>query len=302
MSHSDRDEQQQTLTDFGRALAETRKSRNYSVAEISRHLKIPEHIIEAIEGSDLETLPVPIYTQGYIRAYAKFLEMSEEDAIAAYNRAMPHDLASDLKPRTGLPAEHSSQSPMVKMVTVLLIVAGLFVLVYGVVQYYQEKASDMALSQQAEDNRPAGSSLDAPSAQPTPGAAEEFSRTLDTEDEVESLIDSDDSGDTAVDEEPVVEIEEEPTVTALDTLEILAEKGAWLEVYDDTNARLFYNLVKKGETKTLTGSAPFRIKVGNADITRVLLNGIEVDLSGHTRRNNTAVFTISERDGNIIYH
>ena len=61
-------------------------------------------------------------------------------------------------------------------------------------------------------------------------------------------------------------------------------------------------MVKSGQTKIISGQMPFRIKVGNADVTRVLLNGIEVDLSGHTRRNNTAVFTVSERDGNIVYH
>jgi len=302
MSHSDSDEQQRDLADFGRALAETRKSRNYSIAEISQHIKVPEHIIEAIETSNLDDLPVPIYTQGYIRAYAKFLEMSEEEAVAAYNRAVPHDLASDLKPRISQADEHSSQSVLVKTVTVLLIAAGLFALVYGIFQYYQEKASDMAVVQQDGDEPSTGSSLDEPSTLAISGEAGEYSRPLPGEGGDDSLIDDEAYVETAINEEADAEIEDEAPVIAPDTLEIQAEKGAWLEVYDDTNARLFYNMVKKGATETLTGSAPFRIKVGNADVTRVHLNGIEIDLSGHTRRNNTAVFTVSERDGTIIYH
>ena len=302
MSHSDSDEQQRDLADFGRALAEIRKSRNYSIAEISQHIKVPEHIIEAIETSNLDDLPVPIYTQGYIRAYAKFLEMSEEEAVAAYNRAVPHDLASDLKPRISQADEHSSQSVLVKTVTVLLIAAGLFALVYGIFQYYQEKASDMAVVQQDGDEPSTGSSLDEPSTLAISGEAGEYSRPLPGEGGDDSLIDDEAYVETAINEEADAEIEDEAPVIAPDTLEIQAEKGAWLEVYDDTNARLFYNMVKKGATETLTGSAPFRIKVGNADVTRVHLNGIEIDLSGHTRRNNTAVFTVSERDGTIIYH
>ena len=304
MSHSDSDEQQQQShdADFGRALAEARKAKNYSIAQISENLKIPEHLITAIEDSNLDALPAAIYTQGYIRTYARFLELSEDDAVAAYNRAMPHDAVSELKPRSSLPGEHSSQSPLVKSLTLFLLAVGLFAVIYGVFQYYQDKASDMEMSQLAEVQVDEQEMPAVPEEDLQTGMAEEFTRGLPPEDDSDVLPDENTADEIVIEEDTAeAETDEEPAVTP-DTLEISAEKGAWLEVYDDTNARLFYNMVKSGQTKVISGQMPFRIKVGNADVTRVLLNGIEVDLSGHTRRNNTAVFTVSERDGNIVYH
>ena len=65
-------------TDFGSLLAEARKAKNFTIDEMSGYLKIPSHMITALEASDKEALPAPTYTQGYIRAYAKFLEISVE--------------------------------------------------------------------------------------------------------------------------------------------------------------------------------------------------------------------------------
>ena len=78
MSNSD-NEQPTVNTDFGTVLSEARKAQNFTVDDISKHLKIPEHTIAAIEANDLDALPAPTFSQGYIRAYAKFLEAQGED-------------------------------------------------------------------------------------------------------------------------------------------------------------------------------------------------------------------------------
>ena len=87
-----------------------------------------------------------------------------------------------------------------------------------------------------------------------------------------------------------------------DYLEIYAENGSWLEVYDVSNARLFYNMVPAGATRQFEGRAPFRISMGNASTTRVKLNDIEVDLSNVTSRRNTANFTVSTENDKVIFH
>ena len=110
-------------TDFGKHLAEARKAQNYSVEEISEHIKIPVHTINILESSDLDKLPAPTFAQGYIRAYAKFLEISEEDVLEKYSLAVPRTEEGTLKPRCNLPDEASSQSPLVKSITMLLIIA-----------------------------------------------------------------------------------------------------------------------------------------------------------------------------------
>ena len=266
--------------DFGFVLAEARKSQNYSIDNICDHLKIPKNVISAIEASDIAALPAPTFTQGYIRAYAKFLELAEEGLLEMYSQAVPHDLASDLKPRSSLPDEASSQSPVVKMVTMLLIAGGITAVLYGGFQYYQKKADVMENEIGSKERSNTGSSLDSPTTKPMAIKSD----TAITEDEGSLAESSDSYGDVAkqetvqqledssLAEKTVIEVaaEEDQAVMQDDVIKIIAEKGSWVEVRDATRARLLYNMIPSGESKVLQGKAPFRISMGNAKSTRGL--------------------------------
>lgn len=150
-------------TDFGRLLTAARKAQNHTIEEVSGYLKIPARTIIALEASDHESLPVATFTQGYIRTYAKFLEIPTDDVLKIYNRAVPHNDVSELKPRSKLPDETNSQSPLIKTITVLLMLGGLAALIYGGIQYYQEKAGVLESELDAsKEQRFTGSSLDSP--------------------------------------------------------------------------------------------------------------------------------------------
>lgn len=161
MSNSEADVVQRNV-DFGTVLASARKSKNLTLDDIFEHLKIPLHVLKAIEANDLDALPAPTFTQGYIRAYAKHLEISEDNILEIYNRAVPHGTASDLKPRSNLPGETNSQSPIIKIITSLLIFAGLAAVIIGSYQYYQEKVGAMETERESKQQRFTGNSLDSP--------------------------------------------------------------------------------------------------------------------------------------------
>ena len=307
MSNSD-NEQPSMNSDFGTVLSEARNAQNFTVDDISKHLKIPVHTLEAIEANDLDALPPPTFTQGYIRVYAKFLEISEDAVLEMYNAAVPHDNASDLKPRSNLPGEASSQSPLVKLVTILLILAGITAVVYGSFQYYQEKADVMEDELEAKAPSFTGSSLDSP----TEYHADEEAEATDSLDTITETVEGDDDSTTlevtaSVADEVEVEaraedVETVESVPETDTLEIYADQGSWMEVRDASRARLFYNMVPVGGNKTLTGEAPFRISLGNARTTRLVVNGVEIDISEYIKPNNTATIAVSTDGQNIIFH
>ena len=309
MSNSD-NEQPAVNTDFGTVLSEARKAQNFTVDDISKHLKIPVHTLDAIEANDLDALPPPTFTQGYIRVYAKFLEISEDTVLEMYNKAVPHENSSDLKPRSSLPGEASSQSPLVKLVTILLILAGITAVVYGSFQYYQEKADVMEDEREAKAPSFTGSSLDSPTelheADETEGTTS-LDTFTETEEEADdsATLEVNTSVEDAVEAEVEVEAEEVESVAAApdtDTLEIYADDGSWMEVRDASRARLFYNTVPVGGSKTLTGEAPFRITLGNARTTRLVVNGVEIDISEYIRPNNTATVSVSTDGQNVIFH
>lgn len=298
--------------DFGFVLAEARKSQNYSIDDICEYLKIPKNVISAIEASDITALPAPTFTQGYIRAYARFLEIAEEKLLEMYNQAVPHDLATDLKPRSSLPDEASSQSPVVKMVTMLLIAGGIAAVLFGSFQYYQKKADVMESEIGSKERSYTGSSLDSPTSKrmeimqdtaisEDDGSITEASGLYGDVAEQEAELQVEDSGLSEKTTAAVV-AEEEPAIMQEDVIEIIAEKGSWVEVRDATSARLLYNMIPSGESKVLQGKAPFRISMGNAKSTRVVINDVDIDMSGYIRSNNTASFTVSNEGQNIIFH
>jgi len=87
-----------------------------------------------------------------------------------------------------------------------------------------------------------------------------------------------------------------------DSIEFFAENGSWMEVRDANDRRLFYNMVPEGGSKIIHGQAPFRVSLGNAKTTRVVINDLEVDMSDYIRSNNTAKFKVSSEEKNVIFH
>ena len=304
MSNSDK-EQSAVDIDFGSVLSEARKAQNFTIDDISKHLKIPVHTLTEIEANNLDALPPPTFTQGYIRVYAKFLEISEDAVLDRYNAAVPHENSTDLKPRSNLPGEASSQSPLVKLITVLLILAGITAVVYGSFQYYQEKADVMEGELEARAPSFTGSSLDSPTEVLTveePEGTDSVDIITDTEEDLDDSDSLAETGDSVVDIAEPEEVETVEAVPETDTLEIYADEGSWMEVRDASRTRLFYNMVPVGGSKILTGEAPFRLSLGNARTTRLVVNGVEIDMSEYIRANNTATFAVSTDGQNIVFH
>ncbi len=322
-SSSDNDNSLDTKgsVDFGSALASARKLKNYTVEQISEQLKIPARTILALEENNISVLPAPTFTQGYIRAYAKYLEISVEDVLANYNRAVPHDEASDLKPRSNLPEEANSQSPIVKTVTMLLIFSGILAIIYGSFQYYQEKADVMETAFESKHRSFTGGSLDSPSTDRiiikqnarmtdegelivlSPGTVDDNVPVSAAE--VEAVESSEKSlAATLVKSEQTAKQEEtrEQEAISVDVLTISAEKGSWVQVRDATTARLLYNMVPVGGVEVLQGQAPFRVSLGNAKTTHVTINDLEVDISEYIRDNNTAKFSVSSNRQQVVFH
>jgi cytoskeleton protein RodZ len=325
-----------TNTDFGSVLEVARKSQNYSIDDICEQLKIPANTIRAIESNDLTALPPATFTQGYIRTYARFLEISEENVLDIYNQAVPPELAVKLKLRSNLTAEASSQSLLMKTVTLLLIAAGFAAAIYGSVQYYQKKADVMETELESKERSFSGNSLDSPGENPLnirqnaslsendelivqqPGAVEKVAGTEAAEvAEVAAEMDESMASESRLNKtETTVEVvnvlNPEPdeavpgtgqeVVSPVDVLKIYAEQGSWMQVRDANKKRLLYNMVAKGSGKVLKGQAPFYISLGNAKTTKLVINDLVIDMSEYIRINNTASFTVSTEGQQVVFH
>ena len=89
---------------FGERLRREREMRGVSLDEIAHTTKIGTRLLKALEDEQFELLPGGIFNKGFVRAYAKYLGIDEEQAVAAYLEA-----AGEREPDVRAVAEQNSR-------------------------------------------------------------------------------------------------------------------------------------------------------------------------------------------------
>ncbi len=79
----------------GETLRTAREKNNYDLHYISDTLKIREKYLEALEVGDYSLFPSPIYIKGFLKNYAKFLHLDENELLALYRREYTDPVAKD---------------------------------------------------------------------------------------------------------------------------------------------------------------------------------------------------------------
>lgn len=71
---------------MGNVLKERREELGKNIKEIAKITRVRANYLKAIEEEEFSTLPIPVYTKGYIKEYAKFLGVPVDLALAPYER------------------------------------------------------------------------------------------------------------------------------------------------------------------------------------------------------------------------
>src|SRR5512133_2130734 len=69
---------------FGERLRREREMRKVSLEEIAAATKIGTRHLRALEEEDFKKLPGGIFNKGFVRAYARFLGINEDQAVSDY--------------------------------------------------------------------------------------------------------------------------------------------------------------------------------------------------------------------------
>lgn len=83
----------------GAYLRDLRERQGISLEELSRTTRVLSRYLEALEADNLASLPAPVFTRGFIRAYCQALGVPSDEAIALYDqgagqgRERPRNLA-----------------------------------------------------------------------------------------------------------------------------------------------------------------------------------------------------------------
>jgi cytoskeletal protein RodZ len=89
---------------LGSYLKQERELRQVSIAELARTTRIPGRILEQLESDQQAELPADVFVRGFLRSYARALDLDEEHVLARYQgRQVP-------EPPPALPAVYAPES------------------------------------------------------------------------------------------------------------------------------------------------------------------------------------------------
>jgi len=76
------------LETLGEYLKSKREARNVTLEEIAEATRIRKTILEAIENDRQDLIPPRVFTQGFLKSYASYLELDESDVVKRYQEAL----------------------------------------------------------------------------------------------------------------------------------------------------------------------------------------------------------------------
>ena len=119
---------------FGDRMRREREMRGVTLEEISESTKISKRALQALEKEEFDLLPGGIFNKGFVRAYARFLGIDEEQAVADFVAAdtVNHEAMEENKfplkveDRSAQPPLNPKRSitPVILALILLAVVAG----------------------------------------------------------------------------------------------------------------------------------------------------------------------------------
>lgn len=319
----------------GERLRQARNAAGLSVVEVGARLHLDGRTVRHIEADEYERLPAPTFVRGYLRSYARLLDLPPGPIMEAFDRHgfEPPALIPDISNHV---EAHSGDFP-VRLVTYFIVI-GLAALV--IVWWHNQRISegvpspDLALEAPAVPGpEPSEATRDAPreppagpqiaprtaareagtgrprsGAAPLPPAAPAAAATAAAP---AQLAPPADAAPTSGPENPAPAAPQPAAAspsraavatppapapagaaaplpngadTAADVIRMRFEKDSWVEVYDRSGERLYYNLASAGDTLALHGQAPFRVVLGYARGVDIEYNGVPFDQTPYISR------------------
>ena len=115
-------------TSAGQRLRAARESIEVTTVEVAEALNLPVDVIDAIERDAHDVLPAAVFTRGYIRSYARLLDIDVEPVVDAYQPPEAEQSASLLMDEPSALRLHRNTGPVIGGAVTLAIVVILVVL------------------------------------------------------------------------------------------------------------------------------------------------------------------------------
>lgn len=252
---------------FGRALAAAREARGLTRSDVAAHLRLQLRQVKAIEEEDLAALPEGPFVRGFVRNYARLVDLPAEPLLSLLN--------AKLRPTEPLQAPASGSkafSPIQRLphepMAGRLAIGGavLALIVFAVFGWWTMRPQ--------QHTEPAARTEAAPAAA---AAAPSSSSTVSTMPAA--------AAPAAASSGPA----QEAAAAAPDAvLRLSFRDRAWAEVRQADGQVLLSQNNEAGTVKTIQGLPPYTLVIGNASKVDLEFRGEPVDLAPSSSRDDVA--------------
>jgi cytoskeleton protein RodZ len=276
----------------GAQLRAARETAGLSLEQVAQQLKLAPRQVRALEEEDFAQLPGRTFARGFVRNYARLLNLNGEDLLALLPDAAR-------APALEAPALQSTGAMIAELPTTSMVQPGIsrwiipIVLVACIVgaATYEWLRGGLAAPAAA----PSAPVAAAPATATSTELANPFAAT--------AASDASPVPATAPLDTPAVPIATAGPVSPAPTpaivnavaapvapaapapLELTYHGPSWTEIRDRDGQVLISRLVAAGSAQALRGNAPFDIVIGNANAVTLVYRGAPVDLGRYTRQN-----------------
>lgn len=289
----------------GRLIRQAREQAKLSIEDLGAQIKLARGTLDALERDDFATLSEPVYVRGYYRKLSKVLPVSEAELLSAYEALVAPRLPSPPS-KLLLAGEQDladGRSGGLKLV-IGVVLTGLLI---GLLAYWgsQRTAGGIADAVTPIQSAPVAPPAESLSAPPAPGA-EPLAAPPEGSNQPASLTlapslsqapgavtaPAPDAALVATPPQPAPAAEVPRPVLGRAEVQLQFNATSWTRIEDATGKSLLSGVIQAGDRQTISGEAPFSIFLGNAPGVVIQFNGKSVDMSQHTKGNNTARFTL----------
>lgn len=261
-----------TLAGVGRILAQAREQAGLSREEAAARLRLSARQIEALEMGNMEALPGPTFVRGFIRNYAKLLQVDAQPLLDSTRDYVPDIGRSHISLETeNILIEGGEQSPwrsyLLIGIVLLLLLAG--------AMWFMDQREEARAPTPPLPQKPAATG----DATPLPlQPMQPLPEPLPAE-----------PGQAAPPAAEALPAEAQATQTA--RMQLSCTQPGWVSVRDRDGKEIFNATIPAGASRVVEGVPPFKVVLGNAVGMQVTFNDAPVDLTMHAK-GSVARFTL----------
>lgn len=292
----------------GAELKRQREAAGRALDEVGKDTLITRSKLAALEEDDYGRVGSNTFVVGYIRKYAKWLNIDADPLVQAFEKAVSdqpetHEGQLEAQKRKRQSVKPPRQRRSLPNFPLLWIVAALLAVWVLVALLFSQDKDESNQNRSDASNEPATTEM-APATRSSPESASDLSDGTEAVTESATQESADPIADVTV-PNPGSATEEtaapavkpaEPNLqseTPEDATLVMHFSGdCWVEVSDANGKMLFARLQQAGDNLQLSGQAPFSVMLGNARVVDLQVDGRPVNTNPGPNR-DTMRLTVS---------